>query len=381
VICESCHTPHPASNSGQTNYTAVPANSTPILRRAEADLCGVCHSISNPRHHPIGAAIMDGTYFADTAIVPSGTALNCGHCHVGGAHNWSEALYPSLNTNWEPPNNGRPDNNAIRYGTDVSKECNDCHRADARHSPTANNAAETSIGGNANYDDFGDGSHFQGTINGAFGWASGYYDSATFNAQTTAWPTGGWSRFAGASLPGDLVCESCHDLEPDKNVAATALLLGYFYEGSTTATGESTERYASEFCEGCHGQTPGGNVSHPMSLDNVTKVVDTGLGADNNARGTITLITSGAQCYATAAGQPNDTNYPAANMMNCDTCHQVHDGATTSGTMVLDAAAARITNGGGGARSTAVNLYGVAYTRSIASDIKYQGFCTMCHAY
>ncbi len=386
VICESCHTPHPLANNGSTDYTGVPASGNPILRRAQAPLCGVCHSATYVRHHPIGTGIIDGTNFADTAIVPSGTDLACSHCHDRGAHNWSQANYPGLNTNWEPSNNGRPDNNAVRYGTNVSKECNDCHRANSRHSPTANVGTAADIGGNVNYDDFGDGSHFQGVIAGGFSWATGYYNSATFNAQTTVWPVAaggnnGWSRFAGTALPGELVCESCHDLEPDKNVASTPMLLAYFREGNTVATGRTPERYASEFCEGCHGRSPGGNVTHPMTTDNVTKVVDTGLGYDGTNRTTVTLITTGTQCYANAAGQPNDTNYPASAAMNCDTCHQVHDAATTSGTMILDSALARITNGTGGARSTAVNLYGVAYTRSVAADIKYQGFCTMCHTY
>lgn len=386
VICESCHTPHPAANNGATGYSGVPASGTPILRRANATLCGVCHNASNPRHHPIGAGLMAGL-FDDDAISATATAdadLTCSDCHNGAnmAHNWTVANFPTLDADWEPAGNGlAADANNNRYQANTSKECNDCHfGGTARYSPTAYNASATDIDGNTYYDDLGDGSHFLGTINAAFGWASGYYNSAAFNASTTVWPeSGGWSRFAGTASPGIFVCESCHELQPTKNVASTPLLLGFFDEGNTLVTGEGTERYASEFCEGCHGRSPGGNITHPMTLDTVTKANDAGLSP-------VTLITTGTRSGAAspvptyAGAGPGDSNYPAANAMNCDSCHQVHDAATTSGTYILDALAAKVVSAA--PRSAATTLYTANdYTRSLVTDVNYELFCTMCHAY
>ena len=386
VICESCHTPHPNANvtAGASGYTGVPATGTPILRRTPLNICGVCHSSSYARHHPVGAGLLLATAFKDDIIGNADTDLTCGDCHNGTslAHNWTGAngLGLALDADWEPANNGRTaDSNAARYQANTSKECYDCHfgGTTARFSPTKNLASATDIGGNVNYDDFGDGSHFLGAIAGGFAWDNGYYNSAVFNASTTAWPGGGWSRFGGSSSPGQFVCESCHELQPTKNVNNTPLLLAYFMEGNTAVTGRTPERYASEFCEGCHGRTPGGNITHPMTGTNVTKAVDL-------VATPYTLITTGTRSngkgsYADNATAPAPTNYPAANAMNCDTCHQVHDAATTGGTYILDAPTSMIV--GPTPRSASVTLYGGTISRSVTTDVDYAAYCTACHAY
>ncbi|MDP1806285.1 MAG: hypothetical protein Q8K72_14020, partial [Acidimicrobiales bacterium] len=124
-ICESCHMPHPlASATAQTSAPAITASATHILRSSETTLCDRCHSAAVGNHHPTGVAM---GRFADSDIVPTGTTLQCGHCHVGsGAHNWAAAAGVGLNPLWEPSNNARP-HTAGQFLATMSKECVDCH--------------------------------------------------------------------------------------------------------------------------------------------------------------------------------------------------------------------------------------------------------------
>ncbi len=401
VICESCHTPHPNANvnSGIGGYTAagydnIVATGTPILRAPTAtvgSICNVCHSVTPTNHHPVGRAF--GTLYADAQIDSNGNGImDCSDCHTGtnaGAHNWAESGFPGLNPNWRPAGNGRVAEAAIT-GTSInavantSQECYICHTNNgARFSPSR----VTPGNGNANYQDHGDGSHFLGAVAAGFDWTRGNIDNTAFNASQSSsnWnaKAGSHSRFAGTAANPELVCESCHELEPDKNALQTAnpsytglnnLLLYNFSDGEVYAGVGSV--YRSYLCEGCHGHTPGGTSAastHPMTGSTVSKAVDAG-------RGTTTLITT-AGTYANASGAPGTGTYPVANAMNCDSCHQVHDANTNSGTFILDTAAANVT--AATPRAGSVALYGATISRSTTASgaIDYAAFCTMCHTY
>lgn len=414
VICETCHTPHPNANinSGIANYlttaanymysvdngtTAISAVNTPLLRQATggaaaaAQVCGYCHDQATPlNHHPVGRAL--GSGYAAGNIGDGDGTLECGDCHGGGlnaAHNWPAAQMPSLDSDWIPAGNGRTAEDAITTGVNAvantSRTCTDCHLGGSTMPwPRFSPSRVTPGNGIAAYQNHGDGSHFLGAVAAGFDWTLGNIDGTAFDASdtTSTWnaKANSHSRFAGTTTNPELVCESCHEIQPTRNDAKPAagtynnLLLKYTYEGEAVAG--TANLYRSQFCEGCHGHNPGvtGSAkSHPMTTDNVTKAFDMG-------RTPSTLITA-TTGYANASGAPADGTYPAANAMNCDSCHQVHDGPTGTGTWILDAAEAKVS--AGTARAGSVALYGGTYSRTTigAGTVQFQAFCTMCHVY
>jgi hypothetical protein len=147
----------------------------------------------------------------------------------------------------------------------------------------------------------------------------GLFNGVPFNALTDYWtgqgqPNPRWSRFDGEN--GHVVCESCHELEADKYVPGTALLLARYVDGGTEADDDP-----SGLCEGCHGHSPGGSgTPHPMTGDVVSR---TGKA----------LSTSSS--YTRAEVQGNAT-YPGPNGLNCDSCHQPHDADTDGGTYLYE---------------------------------------------
>ncbi|MBI5118244.1 hypothetical protein HZA56_17340, partial [Candidatus Poribacteria bacterium] len=163
----------------------------------------------------------------------------------------------------------------------------------------------------------GEGTHYLGTT--TMDYALGSFGGSSFNATSDDWSGQGqanarWSRFDGSS--GHVVCESCHDLEPDKNVPGTALLLAYYNDG-----GQGGNNDPSGLCEGCHGTSPGGTgTPHPMTGDTVSR---TG----------VALTTTGSYTRGTIEG---NATYPGSNALNCDSCHQPHDADTHGGTYIYD---------------------------------------------
>lgn len=368
VLCESCHAPHPTDSNVAPLYGAVAG--THILRADEQALCDLCHTGSFADHHPAGIA-MTARYVdaaIDTGVVG---VLECADCHQGnGAHNWLVPAGVGLNPAWEPADNGRAtDGSGARFQANTSKECIDCHtNAGAHPSPTQ-------LGDDGALTDRGEGSHYIGASSSSI--ANGNLANGTlgtggttaFNAFTGLYPGGGWPRFGGtAAADYVMVCESCHELEPDKNhrpsgVGSSHALLLY-------AQVEDEVFPVSNLCTSCHGIQPGGVRVHPLTGDTISAAVDAG-------RGTTTLLTTGAT-YANQTGAPLLAEYPADDQMNCDSCHQVHKAPTQSGTYILEY------NTGSGTGLAAVSVYGVniANFRALEGQgIDHLPLCLQCHNY
>lgn len=433
VLCESCHTPHPAANvapaSGKTAgslYSGVPQNNTHILRRTETQLCSACHINTPPGHHPANVAEAPSANFGDAVIDGDADAiLNCGDCHRNaGAHNWGFNHFPGLVAAWEPNNlpssgwgdlvsdNGRSLYEASDYGTttsqtpgtdqlinaSASKECFDCHTkgrnpGSGDFSPTYGAKSRS----NARYQNFGDGTHFLGSFATTYLDSGLYLGTDPFNAETGDWNSDTnityYSRYGGTTTNPELVCESCHGLRIASFANGTnlttranvdALLVAGYSEGQSRQ--DTGGRVESGLCEGCHDRIAGGSGStHVLSLDTVNRSSRPGY-----ASGALTTAT--ATGLADQGGAPNDGDYVATDKFNCDGCHQPHNGATNAGTMILDTAAANVplATGVTNPRSNvAINLYGSAYSRSVAADHQWgkgqttagakDSFCAQCH--
>ncbi len=400
VICESCHTPHPRANAART--TIVQSTGSPILRNSAINICTNCHGTELAGHHPTGLGIMTTRFNSTSSAnvenqrIGDGNAdLTCGDCHGGsggGAHNWG-APGVGLDADWVPANNARgagdtvggtnlPDNAA-----NMSDSCKQCHMntqgGTAHQSPTKNagdaGAAVTHTWRtNSGYTDLGEGTHYIGD-NLSNLYASGVFAGTAFNALSDVWDNvdqadgqgrGGWSRWYGKL--GSVGCQSCHELEPDKNVPGTALLLGWYKDGDTVTN--DTTNDPSSFCQGCHGATPGGGKPHPMTGATIGR-------AQLDGRSTPTLMTAIQTDVYLGAGAPTrlggTSTFPAANAMNCDSCHQPHDAATYGGTYIYEAPNANVT----GDAFTYPNSGHIPIRGSEITNIEDQNFCNQCHAY
>lgn len=390
VICESCHTPHPNANAaltirGSADYV-IAASGTPILRDTASTICGGCHTQTIAGHHPIGTYLTarfnvpaDGS---PNGIGDNASPLTCGDCHNGaGAHNWVGASAVGLDPDWVPVNNGRTatDTKAGEVNDNASTTCTVCHTGQNTHySPTSASAddgaapvlAPLSGRTRGSYQDDGDGSHYLGdTAPATLNYANGFLAGAAFNATTaTTWggaPNGaGWSRFDTTGT-NHVVCESCHDVEPDKNSGATKpMLLGNYIEGAAIDP--------SDLCEACHSQTPGGAQPHPMTGDSISRAVLAGVAPT-------TLVTTGRYTKALTAlpgtGWSGGSTAPAlTNALNCDSCHQPHDASTNGGTYIYESNLVTGTIGAGPGN-------GHPPRGSSVPDIQDLPFCNNCHTY
>ena len=379
VICESCHTPHPNANAaltlrGSANYV-IAASNTPILRDTPEAICGGCHTTGIAGHHPIG--VYDPVRFGAVGIGDNASPLTCGDCHNGnGAHNWVGMGMVGLDPQWLPLNNGRTatDTKAGEVNTGASTTCTDCHTSgSANHfSPTSNSVdggaapASLPLSGRTrgSYQDDGDGSHFLGdTV--SLNYVNGFKSGAAFNATTAlTWGGGvngvGWSRF-DSSGTNHVTCESCHDIEPDKNSGTTKpMLLGNYIEGAAIDP--------SDFCEACHSQTPGGAQPHPMTGDSISRAVLANL--------TPTTLTTAAR-FTKALPYTGGSTTPGAavDTLNCDSCHQPHDGSTSGGAYILES---NLVTGTAGAGSPALGHPPLGSSTNTYRDL---AFCNNCHTY
>jgi nitrate reductase cytochrome c-type subunit len=392
-ICESCHTPHPAANNaGRASITV--STGTPILRDTNSNICSVCHTGMLANHHPTGAGIMTARFNwasgtgGNTLGAGSGTNLTCGDCHNGnGAHNWAGMSQVGLDNDWIPANNGRGAGDVVggtnlpQYGNDSCKLCHigptgSLHASPTKSAGDAGAAVTHTWRSNAGYTDLGDGSHFIGdNVTPMYG--AGFFAGSAFNATTDVWDNttgttgsarGGWSRWYNTI--GSVGCQSCHELEPDKNMPSTALLLGWYFDGGTEAANSAND--PAGFCQACHGQTPGGGTPHPMTGSTIGRAVTAG-------RATTTLIT-GAGAYI-GAGAPTQlggtSTFGGVDMMNCDSCHQPHDAATAGGTYIYEGPAANV------AATTApvLNAQNNPGRGSTATGLVDTNFCNQCHSY
>jgi hypothetical protein len=396
-ICESCHTPHPAANAAsRADIMASAASGTHILRALEDDtsadyLCIQCHSFAEGAgHHPSN---VDMGSMGDSTIGDQLGQLTCGDCHEAGngAHNWAGAGV-GLDPDWIPAGNGRGPAATERNFVGTSTTCENCHYNEGGLAGPTNNVGN---GGGAishawrtdspGYQDIGDATHFLGT--NAMDYGLGFFNGGAFDATSANWTGQGqanarWSRFDGASAEtGHVACESCHDIEADKNVPGTALLLAFYRDGEQSSVVADAD--ASELCEGCHGTSPGGSgTPHPMTGDTVSR---TGLPLSTT---TEAFIRPADEIMNIASGASNDSRatFSGDNEMNCDSCHQPHDADTDGGTYIYDsgqgitpldgALVHDVTNGGLGGADGDGNYRGAGITA-----LEDATFCDSCHFY
>jgi predicted CXXCH cytochrome family protein len=392
-ICESCHVPHTAT-----------ANSH-ILRSTEATICGQCHVGGFAGHHPIGTTLLTDAAMtgvgagsgADDGNIGNGDPFDCQDCHNslsgGGAHNWPAGGMPDLDPDWYPDvRNGRVARGATPPYTPVanqSRSCLLCHtNNDSRQAPTQWTADNDNApyGAGDEYQDSGDGTHWLGTT--TLDWTNGEFPNGTgFDARSDQWvstgATGfdGYSVFGGTGAAPEVVCESCHSLNPNWNDGMDASDYANARADASLPDEELVEDQA-ELCQGCHGHDPAVSTPHPMTSDTVTKAVDL------NATPT-TLITFGQ----TRTGPPAPWNasfmnadaldnawYPGSAQMNCNSCHQPHDTNEEVGTWILEMLSTDVSGGTQPAQTG--TLYGSTYNYEGALWAQpYEALCYDCHAY
>jgi predicted CXXCH cytochrome family protein len=321
IMCTSCHSAHEALAGGTAADTR--------LRRVGRDndaaaptfaWCVSCHQSMSPLGHHSNDS-------------NSSSVVSCDNCHSSGgspgAHNGFS--FTTLSG----------DNTAL---------CQICHTAgDPAHGAYA--FAGNIMGTLADHlgpDVDPSQSHYLGAFS-----VSG---ANSINVKTGNWGNGTANRNNGTATDVSkygagqtLGCESCHAILGNIGAGATAtassgymanLLLGNYVDDSMGDAGSGG--VGSGFCTACHNTgggfygsgatngvpsdagvqddtfTPGGATGmHPMTNWSITRAVDAG-------RVPATLITAG-QTYANAAGAPaGNTTYPAANAMDCDSCHRPH---------------------------------------------------------
>jgi hypothetical protein len=131
--------------------------------------------------------------------------------------------------------------------------------------------------------------------------------------RTTAWDNTTFSRYgssyssnAAQGSPGEMICESCHNLL--KNVGPYKLL---------ATDNEATD--PSPLCMGCH-TAASLTGHHPLTGEPVY------------TRGGATLSTTGGNVLATPL---DNATYPGPDQLNCRSCHRVHRGPTVTGARIL----------------------------------------------
>ncbi len=405
LICETCHVPHPKAALEAGRGDVLPGAGAFILRAPAVKnqggdaLCDMCHTEEVAGHHPIDKAFDSaGVFYFQNSSGGPADRLTCATCHVS-AHNWVEPGWPGLDPSWLPFDNGRSINQAVdMYNPDMSKTCMDCHYfmdGDGKSvSPTmgtAQTVIETSSDEYLHYqiEDKSMGTHYIGKIHEDGKWLLApivdvFDTTRTWKAQALEYSSGladGWSRFGGQNRVGSrvLVCESCHELEPDKNGGFKHLLLAPHEEGNNGMNEYSGDSDGRDIlCEACHGVPAG---THPMTGSIVTKtneVLDTN--ADWVRRETLGYATMGIE-----------------GSMSCDSCHQVHDANTNSYTYCLDAPnnlntemAESIEPGTSGIMTGYGELRGPAqyleangqlgtYVTPKLGDVKFSILCQQCH--
>jgi hypothetical protein len=378
-ICESCHTPHALAGGSVdrpdlAGHVQVASDTQYILRGTQSGVCNGCHhNPSTAGHHPVSDVYYRDqvTYLTGVPDMAGTDVTGCGTCHsLGGSsgqgmsHGWMSnpkegyALDPS----WIPYDNGRNQANP-QFATSLGQTCINCHNyirtgTAYQNSPTSGDG----IPEESAYAVLGDGSHFMGVFTTTRTAWPGLGQRFGFNAFADSWNSsniggipfstgGGFSRFASTSSGYVLTCESCHELEPDKNAGdIKQLLLADYDEGDTANT-------HSWFCEACHT----GNILKTSTSSDWLKIP--GSGSDP-------LI--------------NDANPTMGNnIVSCDSCHQPHDAPTGSLTYILDAAEAHVNIGDSISAASAPQPFTNKVPRRNAGTggWDYKDFCASCHPY
>ena len=374
LICESCHTPHPAANIDRP--TILVASGTHILRASEDPsdplyICNQCHDFAGDEAGCHPANVPMGRMF-DADIGNNDDILTCNDCHFTEAHNWT-GLDIGLDPDWEPPGNGRGVEAEERVSVDTSKECEDCHHSDNTLPGPTNNTADDSSPvthtwrESDSYQDIGEATHYIGSSE--MDYSLGLFNGGAFDATTDYWtgqgqPNPRWSRFD--TEPGHVVCESCHELEADKYVPGTALLLAQYNEGGTGPDDDP-----SGLCEGCHGHSPGGSgTPHPMTGDLVSR---SGKPLNTASRHVRANAPEGNATFSGSDGTG----------MNCDSCHQPHDADTEGGTYIYESGQGvpdeKVHDVTGTPRSDGGDP--ANYRGAHVEDLQDGPFCDSCHFY
>jgi len=380
AICESCHVAYPEANNTanvvRPDVIATATNFDYILRDTAVNVCARCHSGSGSAHHPTGMTFDgSGTVSYLTNASTATDLLSCTTCHDAlGAHNWTARYQDTLalDANWLPADNGRtgvPATEAV--AANMSQTCQDCH-FEFTGATVYNPSLDGIILGEAQFQDHGDGSHFMGNTGDTPANMAIELTPVLAAVYTpgTLWPVGiegasgsGFSRFRN-SYGGNvgIVCESCHELEPDKNNGPNGrLLLSDFTEGANgNENGDADGRDA--FCESCH--LPGN--SHPVSGQNVGRT-----GAALDVDFTDEWLTDpGATDVSLDAG---------SEWLSCDGCHQPHNADTNSANFILDYAGGLAVGAGLVAADGGDNLTNNYPDANKGPD--HQAFCQRCHGY
>lgn len=397
--CTSCHSAHYglAGSPIQRSYAQTggsPFNPTPTTDlHNSTQWCESCHTGASKA--PYGHHSVKDNY--------ASSLINCGDCHVGGTPDTTIAAGQlSAHRNWaalDLPASPNPVNG------ERANFCLKCHAGTAftpiggssttvgqltaqsgvpnptnnlTNLPAEHGTKRTAAGGEAS-------SHFVGTT-----LRLATPDNVT-EPRTVAWESGFFSVYAtsagaikGNALTGNygtfaatdrIICESCHSVMYNVGAAGNAagitaasntgyannLLLDRFEDDAAGTIGGTGAATGSLLCVGCH---IGGDVAraslaldadkpagtHPVTGSTVTKANDVG-------RSPVTLITA-TTGYANAATAPGIQSYPAANGMDCDSCHRAHDGAQYS--------------------ASATYNY---ILEEAASATNVQSMCTQCHTY
>lgn len=330
VTCSSCHDAHGG------------AGGTSLLRQdgAAADgWCFSCHSVAalTPAYHHSCRENDDPEVFL--------SVLTCGDCHGTGAgwsaHNGFEGFKVTGTTeNW---------NSAL---------CESCHTPrdpialDAARYQAASGIAIAFTG--AVYPSLH--GPVPGTLSHVVNEAD---DDSVSNCQikTTAWAkTGAVSRYGPAS---QLLCESCHSIQGNAGLLlgadTAALLTGGWkanllvepYEDNSAGVGdEKPDWFAgptlSGLCRGCHYAVkegvPPSFVHNPAAhtVENyVYPAAYTPYGRSGVGLLTTPIDSTGPECPEVSSADqrnapsgkgvaPGAFSYPAANTMDCDSCHRPH---------------------------------------------------------
>ena len=351
-ICETCHVPHPEAAVQAGRRDVITGAGAFILRapvhRSEGGtvLCDNCHSTEMADHHPINRIYdSSGVPYLRNAGAGPGDVLTCSTCHWG-AHNWAQPGWAGLDPSWLPYDNGRDVLQAEdMYNPDMSKTCMDCHYFmdgdGASVSPTLGPSQSVIDPNDAEYEhyqaaDRSMGTHYIGRIHqndDELIWLNepiiDMFDATrTWREQRpdsdyTDGLADGWSRFGGENTRDKrvIVCESCHELEPDRNRGFNHLLLAPYEEGRNGAYEYGSEDDGRDIlCESCHGNPEG---SHPMTGSIVSRTDET----LNIEAGWVREEFLG---YATAE------ELWGKGLLSCDSCHQPHDANSNSRTFCLD---------------------------------------------
>jgi predicted CXXCH cytochrome family protein len=403
--CTSCHSAHyglpntPMQRSyavtGGTPYDTTP---TGAVQNTEAGWCSSCHSMDTAQPFGHHSNIQNDSGFT--------SVIDCADCHRSGTPASSFSANLSAHRDFAGLE-------LVSSGPVFGLRKNFCLKC---HAGTAFTAVSTTIytfGDNTLQagvwnptNDMTNLPSEHGTKRTVSGVASSHYLGVTTTLQTPtgtttprteAWESNFYSVYGqtDGTLRGDpqtgsygtfassdeIICESCHNIRwnvgsEGNGAGITAsgssgwennLLLEQF-EDDDSGIAQAGSAEGSLLCVGCHA---GGTVTmatldldthkptgtHPVTNSLISKVVDSGMGADNAARAINDLLTTAPQSYATVVGAPGILSYPAAEAMDCDSCHRAHDGDPDS--------------------ASATNNY--ILEEAATGDV--QSMCTTCHAY